>query len=67
MGCEAPYSWNLTCSFCGKKFPPINNGDDVSPCCNAGSVEGMSQSEYEEWLEILNEEAHEHDIRDNCD
>ncbi len=40
----------LTCSFCGKLFAAVNNGDDVSPCCNAQSIEGMSLTDLKEAL-----------------
>lgn len=40
-----PQNESLTCSACRKHFPPVNNGDDVSPCCNAQAVETMTPEE----------------------
>lgn len=33
----------LVCTMCRKQFPPVNNGDDVSPCCNA---QGLMLDKY---------------------
>ena len=40
-----PMGEGLTCSCCRKKFPVVNNGDDVSPCCNAQAIETMTVEE----------------------
>lgn len=41
-GVSDPRCYSLTCSACGKHFPPVNNGDDCSPCCNAQCLETMT-------------------------
>jgi hypothetical protein len=29
----------MTCSYCAKQHMPVNNGDGMSPCCNAPLVD----------------------------
>jgi hypothetical protein len=45
----------LTCTFCGRQSPPINNGDDVCPYCNSETVYLETEAEYDALIAKMNE------------
>lgn len=40
----------LTCSCCASQYSAANNGDSISPCCNAEAIESMSLANLKEAL-----------------
>ena len=45
----------LTCTFCGKQSPPVNNGGGECPYCNSETVYLETEEEFNALIALLNE------------